>query len=171
MELSILRCCYVFDSHCHCKPDHDHDQRYIDRSIERSIDHSIYRSSVQSFNRSIDLTIYRFIDLWLDRFLDLSICRSIVQSILPSTDLSIYRSINLSIYESINLSIKSQDGAERSYIEDCCTLQTHASGALGFSFACGRRPHVKLNPRTPLAFVCKIKQSSMYDRSVLGFDR
>ena len=26
--------------------------------------------------------------------------------------------------------------------------KTHASGVLGFSFACGRRPHAKLNRRT-----------------------
>ena len=32
-------------------------------------------------------------------------------------------------------------------------MKTHASGVLGFSFLYGRRPHAKLNPRTPLARV------------------
>ena len=34
-----------------------------------------------------------------------------------------------------------------------CSLQTHASGVLGFSFAVGRRPHAKLNPRTERSYL------------------
>ena len=40
---------------------------------------------------------------------------------------------------------------------------------LGFSFACGLRPHAKLNPKTPLARVSKVQETSRYARSVLGF--
>ena len=33
------------------------------------------------------------------------------------------------------------------------SLQTHASGVLGFSFACGRSPHAKLNPKTERSYL------------------
>ena len=34
-----------------------------------------------------------------------------------------------------------------------CSLQTHASGVLGFSFACGRRPNARLSPRTERSYL------------------
>ena len=37
--------------------------------------------------------------------------------------------------------------------EERCPKQAHASGVLGFSFACGRRPHAKLNRRTERSYI------------------
>ena len=120
-------------------------------SINRSIDISKKRSSHQCITGSIDLLIGRsisrssicwYIDssiywciLWaFDRCTDPSIYRSFNQSIVRliywSIDHSIHRSIVRSIYGS-------NPRTERSYIEDWRTLQAHASGVLGFSFACG----------------------------------
>ena len=123
--------------------------RRNDRLINVLLDQSIYWSVVRSLDRSIcwyiDLSIYWYI-LWaFDRCTDPSIYRSfnpsIVRLIYWSIDQSIHRSIVRSIYGS-------NPRTERSYIEDWRTLKAHASGVLGFSFACGQRPQAKLKPRT-----------------------
>ena len=112
--------------------------RRNDRLINVLLDQSIYWSVVRSLDRSIrwyiELSIYWYIIWAFDKCTDPSIYRSfnpsIVRLIYWSIDQSIHRSIVRSIYGS-------NPRTERSYIEDWRTLQAHASGVLGFSFACG----------------------------------